>query len=137
MLALRFELSDVVDLAEHAHAAPSHQAYGGAPAVPALIWVKDDGTYLMSNGRPALLDPATGKPHRTVHADGYGPGTENQLRHTEVGGDNFAQTIQLTHNDARGNGPTLLDILRLHHRRGDRWLVLQVARDDFGLAFAR
>lgn len=51
---LFFPLADVVAAAEHAVASPAHRlAYGDTSPYPALWWVKDDGTYLMSNGIPA------------------------------------------------------------------------------------
>ncbi|WP_051969150.1 DUF3085 domain-containing protein [Kitasatospora azatica] len=122
-ISLRFALSDVLALAEHAAAAPWHQKYGNCER-PALVWAKDDGTYLMSNGRPHL----PGKDHRrVVRAQGWGPGTGHELRHTAVGGDDFAQAIPL----ASG----LLEQLSRHNAQGDAWFVLKVEPDCFGFGF--
>ncbi|WP_378741424.1 hypothetical protein [Nocardia brasiliensis] len=62
LIELWFRLSEVAPIVEHAMSASEHTKYpdpnDDSPAVPSLIWVKDDGTYLLSNGRPRLLaDP--------------------------------------------------------------------------------
>ena len=59
MTLLLFNLSDTPVLIGHALGARGHiptcaERECGEPGSPALNWAKDDGTYLMSNGTPAL-----------------------------------------------------------------------------------
>ncbi|MFE1781581.1 DUF3085 domain-containing protein [Streptomyces sp. NPDC059506] len=108
---LTFPLVRVLAAAEHALAAPAHKRlYGETNPTPALWWVKDDGTYLMSNG----YDPEDTRdrdsggllPH-VVHAHGWGPGTDAR---SILGGGDFAERIDL---DAPTSiGGTLLGGLR-------------------------
>ncbi|MFJ6776844.1 DUF3085 domain-containing protein [Kitasatospora sp. NPDC091257] len=132
-LVLRFPLADILSLAEHAAAALDHRTSSYSDASGAcLIWVKDDGTYIMSNGLPHL----PGKD--VVHADGWGPGTENELRDTPVGGDDFAEYFPLNEplsSDA-ATTTTMLQELRTAVTDGLRWLELKVSTDSVMLTYS-
>jgi hypothetical protein len=78
-IPLRFDLTEVLELADHAMAAGAHaHPVDDEPPGPALLLAADDGIYLLSNGRPQL-PPATGQPARrgtrAVFAHLLGPGT--------------------------------------------------------------
>ncbi|MFD3458245.1 DUF3085 domain-containing protein [Nocardia fluminea] len=98
---LRFPLNQVSTIAEHAMAATEHSwptwdDDKPNPVPPSLVWAKDQGTYLLSNGVPRLLaDPA--KPEgssQVVYALGYD--SYFNFTDTAVGGDDFAEYISLT-----------------------------------------
>ncbi|MFE7525794.1 DUF3085 domain-containing protein [Kitasatospora sp. NPDC057542] len=134
-LLLRFPLADILPLAEHAAAASDHRTDPYSDASGAcLIWVKDDGTYIMSNGLPHL--PGKDIHHHVVHADGWGPGTENELRCTPVGGDDFAEYFPLNEPLSSDTTTTMLDQLRAAVADGLRWLELEVSEDSIGLAYS-
>ncbi|MFI1919298.1 hypothetical protein [Nocardia sp. NPDC020380] len=137
-IQLWFPLTEVVVLADHAMAAPEHTSspYGpdDAPAAPALVWVKDDGTYLMSNGRPRqLADPSnpTGS-SRVVYAHGWGSGTGPMIGDSPVGGDDFAEYITLTEQFNPTN--RIIDLIRKYAPR-DGWMVLTVKPGQFEISF--
>ncbi|MFK3983083.1 hypothetical protein ACI2K4_22235 [Micromonospora sp. NPDC050397] len=141
MITLLFPLDEALVLAEHALAAPDHvrsltREEEGLPAVPALLWVKDDGTYLMSNGIPGLpADPTRPDAgHRIVYADGWGSGTRQELGHTdEIGGDDFVEHLELTQ---RFSDRLLIDLLRAAARQRRPWLALVLDDlDTFRYAF--
>jgi diguanylate cyclase (GGDEF)-like protein len=128
---LYFDLARALRLAEHAVAAPIHEpSYTeheeGVTCPGALVWVADDGTYLMSGGRPPLLaDPDNPTSNVVVHAHGFGPGGDRHLLGgTDVGFDDFAEHLHLTDGD-----PPLIDLLRAAAARGYRWLMLRVDGD--------
>ncbi|GAB3861858.1 hypothetical protein ACFPIJ_56445 [Dactylosporangium cerinum] len=85
MSELIFPLDDVLGLAEHALAAPSHTApVGNRPPGPALLLLTtDDGNCLLSNGLPQL-DAAPGQPHicglRAVYAENATHGVTGPTR---------------------------------------------------------
>ncbi|MEU7925087.1 hypothetical protein [Micromonospora sp. NPDC049107] len=144
MISLLFPLDEALRLAEHALAAPENvrsltREDEGRPAVPALLWVKDDGTYLMSNGIPGLpADP--GRPdsgQQVVYADGWGSGTRQELGHTdEIGGDDFVEHLELTQRFS--DGRLLIDLLRAAARQRRPWLALVLEDfDTFRYAFPK
>ncbi|WP_331730908.1 DUF3085 domain-containing protein [Streptomyces sp. NBC_01174] len=124
---LFFPLADVVAAAEHAVASPAHRlAYGDTSPYPALWWVKDDGTYLMSNGIPAEGAKPDDDPSRQVHAEGWGPGTDARAM---LGGDDFCDPYPLCEAGWADDGDTLLGMLRGALRDGDTGLVLELSAD--------
>lgn len=132
MMKLFFPLRLALELAEHAAAAPRHdpsftQLEKGLPGKPSLVWVKEDGTYLMSNGRPRLYpapDYQEG-PQVIVEAEGWGTGTRHDLGGIEeIGGDDFSEFIDLA--DPLGDFPTLLEAMRAAVRANVDWLVIVV-----------
>ena len=134
-LLLQFPLPEILPLAEHAAAAPNHRTSSFSDATGAcLIWVKDNGTYFMSNGLPHL--PGKDIHHHVVHAKSWGPGTENELRDTPVGGDDFAEYFQLTEPLSSDATTTLLEQLRAAAADGMRWLELEVSKESVGIAFS-
>ncbi|MFE2103134.1 DUF3085 domain-containing protein [Streptomyces sp. NPDC059468] len=108
---LVFPLDRVLAAAEHAASAPKHRlSYEEteAQAVPRLLWVKDGGTYLMSNGiRPTDTPDETGTHNHVIYADGWGPGTDPR---PILGGDDFSEPLDLT--TPHPDGLTLLGLLR-------------------------
>lgn len=93
---LKFDAPAVARLMEHAAAAPEHrhsefEAADGRG--PALMFVKDDGIYVMSNGLPGLE-----RPGNVVYARNYDPrkGDVWDRCRDAVGGDDFAEYIGLT-----------------------------------------
>ncbi|MEU1466090.1 DUF3085 domain-containing protein [Streptomyces sp. NPDC005727] len=122
---LHFPLAKVLAAAEHAAAAPAHKlGYGETTATPRLWWVKDDGTYLMSNGR---YPTPHNRPATTVHADGWGPGTDAR---SILGGDDFRQSIDLTAPLDDGTTTTLLGMLRDAAAEGATRFTLKAVFDD-------
>ncbi|MFH8582230.1 DUF3085 domain-containing protein [Streptomyces zaomyceticus] len=124
---LVFPLAKVLAAAEHAAAAPEHKlGYGETEATPRLWWVKDDGTYLMSNGQdPTDTRDEDGRLPHVVHADGWGPGTDAR---SILGGDDFRESIDLT--TPLDDGTTLLDLLRTATAEGATRFLLQAAFND-------
>ncbi|MEV6527141.1 hypothetical protein AB0M43_34945 [Longispora sp. NPDC051575] len=155
---LLFPLDAVLRLAEHAAAAPEHehfptQVIDGQPPSPCLVWVHDSGTYLMSNGIPgSKMDPPD-QPGAFdhVHAEGYGPcrspresvaaadlvfDKDGRLEIPdpgELGGDDFAEPIDLT--EPHGRTPTLLRAIRAAHRIGRPHLALTVTAETYAISF--
>ena len=83
MATLKFAAPAVLELLRHALAAPKHVSpYGEADPGPGLFLVKDEGIYLMSNGKPGL--PGGNAPNKVVYAKVYEPLTEKR----RDGGDN-------------------------------------------------
>jgi hypothetical protein len=135
---LYFNLPAVLRLAEHATSAgthlPSytdHQA-GQANGVPALCWVADWGTYLMSNGLPALLsDPNNEASNVVVFADGWGPDSNrSELGASDVGHDDFVEHLPLV-------GGHLLTLLQRGHAGCHRWFVLTVTTNKITYRVSR
>lgn len=111
----RFNASKVLELIEHSESAPSQHVIWDdlfTPALwrddatcnehgyvdedgvdpnkiaPRLLWVKDDGVYLMSAGLPLLeLDPAHPDGNYAVYAKDFGPDVH-------IGGDDVSIPIQ-------------------------------------------
>ncbi|WP_157978846.1 MULTISPECIES: hypothetical protein [Nocardia] len=133
---LWFPLDQVWPIAEHAMAAPEHSwsPYDTEnPPVPALIWAKDEGTYLLSNGRPRQLDPHRPGHSIICHAVGW-TDSHTGLGTTAVGGDDFAEYIALTEHDE--TTPPLIDLIREfgpHHG----WLILTVEPNKYTVAVQR
>ena len=88
---LVFKLKDLQPLIRHASNAPQHvMGYGtDRKPVPALFLVKDEGIYLMSNGKPGLIAKDSKNHQQVVYAAGHAP------EDGWLGGDDFAETIEL------------------------------------------
>jgi hypothetical protein len=119
---LYFALPSALRLAEHALTAPVHlpsltEHDDSITCAWALEWVADDGTYLMSNGTPALLaDPHDPTSNIVVHAEDFGPGSDRHwLGLSDVGFDDFTEHLHLTDGD-----PPLIDRLCCVERWHDR-----------------
>ncbi|MFD0432191.1 DUF3085 domain-containing protein [Streptomyces zhihengii] len=90
----RLPLAEVLATAEHAAAADNHKlGYAETEVAPRLWWVKDDGTYLMSNGQDPTDTRNADRLPTVVHAHGWGPGTDAR---SILGGDDFRKSIDLT-----------------------------------------
>jgi hypothetical protein len=130
---LYFDLSDVLRLAEHATTAPENapsytERTTGVACPGALVFVKDDGVYLMSSGLPRPRPD-------DVFAHGWPAGTRRDPRRTHLGGDDFAEHLHLA-EPLNDQGTTLLDALRDAHARGHRYLLLKVSHTDFDIAIS-
>ncbi|GAA5605756.1 DUF3085 domain-containing protein [Streptomyces griseus] len=125
---LTFPLAPVLAAAEHAAAANEHKlGYAETHAAPRLWWVKDDGTYLMSNGQdPTDTRDDNGRLPHVVHADNWGPGTDAR---SILGGDDFRESIDLT-TPAHEDSTTLLGMLRQAATTGATRFLLTFAFDD-------
>ncbi len=102
MAKLRFPNKDTLRCVEHALAATENSmSYGyEGESCPALFFVKDDGIYVMSNGKPRDLlgKPATETRNHCAYAKGYDPRKRDvwDKCRVAVGGDVFSETIELT-----------------------------------------
>jgi len=115
-----FRVKDVLRLLEHSEQAPLQRVLmedlinpevwkAGLASAPAgdlagdkdidlsklpkrLIFVKDEGAYLMSGGLPALA--GKGHPNHVLYAVGYGPDDDHDRLRDDFGGDDFADGIE-------------------------------------------
>lgn len=88
MATLTFAAPAVLELLRHAIAAPKHSSpYSQEDPGPGLFLVKDEGIYLMSNGKPGLL--GENEHNKVVYADGYEPLTETRRDGTDTWGERY------------------------------------------------
>lgn len=119
---LKFPLQQVLEAAEQAVAATDHHMlHDEIRPRPALWWVKDDGTYMMSNA--VMPEDASAI---VVYADGWGPGTDAD---DVLGGDDFGERFDLCIPSGGNGTTTLLEALRSAIRDGDTYLFLEVSAD--------
>ena len=137
---LFFPLSEVLEIAEHAVGAREHspsltQYDEGVPGVASLVWAKHNSIYLHSNGLPRqLANPLMVEgPARRVSARGWGPGTGPALGRTPVGGDDFAEHIELS--EPFPDGGSLIELIR-DYAQGDGWLVIIAMPGQYAVSFA-
>lgn len=88
MEEITFDLQQVAEQIRHAMSCTEwKQTYGQTTERAGLWWVKDQGTYLMSNG-------INGAPRPDVaYADDLGPDADWDLVQDVCGGDDFAEYI--------------------------------------------
>ncbi|MER7195762.1 DUF3085 domain-containing protein [Streptomyces flaveolus] len=121
---LVFPLDQVLAAAEHANTATGHKlGYGETAPAPRLWWVKDQGTYLMSNGETR---DASGRLPHAVYADGWGPDTDAR---SVLGGDDFRESLGLT-TPLFEDGTTLLGMLREATATGGTRFLLKAKFND-------
>ncbi|MGY2087856.1 MULTISPECIES: hypothetical protein [Nocardia] len=129
---LWFRRADVLELAEHAMAAVGHSLPPfdeSAVGSPSLIWVKDDGIYLVSNGLPRQPPTDTDHPASKMHvvyAHGHGSGTH--WHHGPPLGDDFVEYLPLTASLGEDATP-LIGLLRGTDTDTAAWLVITVEPD--------
>jgi hypothetical protein len=88
MATLTFAAPAVLELLRHAIAAPKHSSpYSQEDPGPGLFLVKDEGVYLMSNGKPGL--PGENAANKVVYAKGYEPLTEARRDGTDTWGERY------------------------------------------------
>ncbi|WP_346535521.1 DUF3085 domain-containing protein [Micromonospora sp. DPT] len=136
-LHLYFDLTATLRLAEHAVSCAAHapsftENEDGIVCPGALVWVHDQGVYLMSSGLPRLDDPDRPDSSLVVYADGWNPDTDGHRRDADLGGDDFAEHLHLTDQPR-----PLIGVLRAAHPRGYRWLHLTVTGDTYEVRIAR
>lgn len=102
MVILKFNKADVARLVEHARKAPQHtRGFGDEEDPrPQIILVKDEGIYLMSNGKPHLPNPEKLERSFVVYAEGYDPNIRDRGdvwddARDAVGGDDFAEFLPI------------------------------------------
>lgn len=102
MRTLKFPIAGVRKLIDHATSATewSKPFYDedGTPE-PCLLFVKDDGIYLMSNGIPQI--PVADDHSHVVYAKGYDPHKNGDVWdkcRDAVGGDDFVEYLELQPN---------------------------------------
>lgn len=122
-----FRLSAVLEVAEHAAAAPRHHLFDDEAAeAPALWWIADDGSYVMSNGMHPTGTPKDADARTIVFAQGWETGTHPG----SVLGDECSQeTLPLCDPNATDAEPALIEMLRKSVRDGHAWLVLEITAD--------
>ncbi|MBM9624734.1 DUF3085 domain-containing protein (plasmid) [Streptomyces zhihengii] len=124
---LVFPLAEVLATAEHAAAADNHKlGYAETEVAPRLWWVKDDGTYLMSNGQDPTDTRNADRLPTVVHAHGWGPGTDAR---SILGGDDFRKSIDLT-TPLDEDTTTLLTMLRQAAAEGATCFLLKATLDE-------
>ena len=106
---LAFDPDGVEALVAHAAGAPHHEMsvaglaepfedtpVAGDEVPPAVLLVKDDGVFLMSNGHPPLADPSAPERAFVVYAEGYNPLTDPDVwsrSRDAMGGDASVEAI--------------------------------------------
>ena len=130
---LWFPLPEVIDLAEHALAASEHrQPWGEALVGPALVWVKDNGIYLFSNGLPQQPPTAEDPPDYVLHTVfAYGHGRDSYHPNLPVS-DHFAAYLEL--HEPYESDPPLIDFLRSAVE--ERWLVIEWSAESYRFALS-
>ena len=123
MTKLIFDANTLRPLWKHAREATAHRESCGEHTGPALLLVKDEGIYLMSNGLPIL---ATQKPapngtgmmdcSQVAYAQGFDPYAEDRMdvwdrAHDAVGGDDFSEPIGADIWDAILGNPTIKHVV--------------------------
>lgn len=63
---------------------------------PSILFVKDEGVYLMSNGTPMLPDAARPGRSLVLYAEGLGATADYELVREAVGGDDFAERLPIS-----------------------------------------
>lgn len=117
MAKLMFEAAALRELWNHAKEAPDHRQGFDGSAEPALLLVKDEGIYLMSNGVPHLPHkrPAPNGSHdidcsKVCYAHGFDPTKQDRMdvwdrAREAVGGHDFAEPIGADVWDAMLDNP--------------------------------
>ena len=132
--ALWFPLAQVTALAQATCVATNHRAMFDEPTGPALWWVKDSGTYLMSNADPmleggVLYGRAYGPGGLLLEppADSDGPGWDDVWDTSRgiCGGDDFCEPIAI-------NG-ALMAQLRAARNARHNWVVLTASARRYTL----
>ncbi|WP_326581639.1 DUF3085 domain-containing protein (plasmid) [Actinacidiphila glaucinigra] len=128
---LQFPLKEILAAAEDAAAAPSHRLpYGQTDPTPQLWWVKDDGTYLMSNrAYPQKEYDRDEVLPNVVYAEGWGRGTDPR---SVLGGDDFCEPIDLLTAEGNADGVSILEMLRDGVADGRTLLLLTLTYDGHG-----
>ncbi|MGN2636554.1 hypothetical protein ACTD5D_10245 [Nocardia takedensis] len=130
---LWFPLPEVIDLAEHALAATEHRRpWDEDPVGPALVWVKDNGIYLFSNGLPqqppTAADPAGNVLH-AVYAHGHG---QDSYHPNLPVSDHFTDYLAL--RQPHENDPPLIDFLLSAVE--ERWLLIEWSPESYRFALS-
>lgn len=141
MSILVFRVGDVRPLWEHAKAATAWQPTFAQslsdeelreldedpterePLGPGLHWVKDRGTYLLSNGIPRQMDPNDPEKCHVVYAEGLGPDASYWDLRNACGGDDFVELLDASICN-------LMDGVS-----DDAEMLIQVKRDSFQVGF--
>jgi hypothetical protein len=124
---LEFDRNDVQRVIEHMTTATEwgrgYDDDDEHDARPQLIFVKDEGIYLMSNGLPE--DIVEGETLFVAYAEGYDPTVETDNTWHAVSGDDFAEFIDLT--------PMQIAFIRSPNFRS---LAIELDEDSFKIIFS-
>ena len=99
MAVLTFECSKLLPVVKHALEGQGHfMGYSDQPPRPALLLVKDEGVYLMSNAKRSTEEVASSV--GLIYAKGYDPtkadrGDVWEKATDNLGGDDFAETFPI------------------------------------------
>ena len=115
----KFALADTAPILEWAvQNTPGFYPYTSDPAPAGLLFIKDQGIYLMANTNPRQLR-ADQKWSVVCYADGYGPDCDWWEVHAAAGGDDFAEFLPLD------------EVLRVVNAApADRWFVIEFDPND-------
>jgi len=139
MIQRRFTLRDVLAVAEHAIAAPSHKpsfanSLEGTTPTPTLWFVGDEGLYLMSNALPSQPHPHGDDWLLVVYADGYHTAMSTHAIADEIGGDDSCEPLPLL--DPQPDGATLHAQLTAGLANGLALVVIDLDTTSMHLYFA-
>ena len=87
MTELLFDLREVSRLLAHSMSCREHRTIYGDVTGAGLWWIKDSGTYIMSNGIPVLTE------NHVVYAEGYDPSCDWDELRDVCGGDDFVEFL--------------------------------------------
>jgi hypothetical protein len=133
---LYFPLAEALRVADATLTAPEHgdsfvDREEGRKTGPALMWVKDQGTYLMSNagGVPDPADVLYGRLDRTAPLlDGTHEDDWDTCRDV-CGGDDFAEYLPLN--------PQVVSQWRDALAEGFQWITLDVSPEQFSVSVTK
>lgn len=139
---LKFERKKVQVLMDHANAAKKHERiYGQVGRVAPGLWlVKDDGLYLMSNGKPGLTGP-----EKVVYAAGYmAPSLFADTQGKELDGAQFTVSPRLEQYEkirAAAGGDDFVEVIRIADMPAalpsDAYLVIGMAAKEFSVYWGK
>lgn len=117
-MKLKFDIQQVADHLRHSKSSDTHRSVYGdeSTAVAGLWWVKDEGTYIMSNGTSETRPPVT-------YAKGLGKDADRDLVESVCGGDDFVEFISYA---------DLQSITQIEKGRKG-WLVISLTRSEMSI----
>lgn len=122
MAKLTFTADEVRRVTDHALAAPrQRETWNGVPTEPCVLFVHDQGVYLMSNGEPP--DPMNGCGVFCAYAEGCNPNRDKDWYQTArqlVGGDDFAESLPA-------------ETIKLHLHEGVKSIRMDVTDDSISV----
>jgi len=123
---IRWNMAEVAKLVELTHFTKVHnRMYKARKTVPGLIFVKDQGIYLISTkAYPKGKTPAS--ENEVAYAKGFGPNADWDVVCDAAGGDDFSELIPLTDLD-----PIIKHLTEKQIDLNDARLIIKMAADHF------